>query len=78
MTKKYNEFLNEKLSDKLSGFNEEDLKQQFLNGVIKIEKFFEIIHQYNIPRPSNDEIKQAIDNLFYNGKIVNFAFYFNY
>jgi hypothetical protein len=32
MITKYNEFLNEKLSDKLSGFNEEGLKQQFLNG----------------------------------------------
>jgi ankyrin repeat protein len=42
MIKKYNEYINEKLSDKLSGFNKKGIDQQLINQQISLEKYTEI------------------------------------
>jgi hypothetical protein len=47
MIKKYTEYLNEKLSDKLSGFDEEGLKQQLDNNKIDFKTYFKICKEYN-------------------------------
>lgn len=48
MIKKYNEYINEKLSDKLSGFNEEEILNQLINDKIKWSKYFELCSKYNL------------------------------
>jgi hypothetical protein len=58
MITKYITFLNEKLSDKLSGFNEEELKFQYEKGEITIEKYLQICNKYHISLPPEDILKQ--------------------
>ena len=47
MINNYKDFINEKISDKLSGFNEEELRIQFINGKIDIEKYLYNCDKYN-------------------------------
>lgn len=58
MINNYKQFVNEKLSDKISGFDKDGLKEQFLNGKISFYKFLTICKKYNIKLPSNEEVKQ--------------------
>ena len=59
---KYNDFINEKLSDKLSGFNEEKLKQQYFSGNISIELYYERCKENNIiPFTSDEIVKQYLN-----------------
>jgi hypothetical protein len=62
---KYNDFLNEKLSDKLSGFNEEGLKQQFLKGKINLDNYFNICRKYNLEFPTQEEIFKKLKSSRY-------------
>lgn len=57
MIKKYSEYINEKLSDKLVGFDENDLKQQLIDCKISIDKYLFICIDNNI-KPSKDIIKK--------------------
>lgn len=60
---KYNEFLNEKLTDNLSGFDENELKQRLVNNEIDIVKYLDICDRYHLKFPTDEEIKQyLIDN----------------
>lgn len=68
MIKKYNEFLNEKLSDKLSGFNADELYQQFLDGKLTPEKFLDLYEQYNIKIP--DDFEKIIKDKLYNNEML--------
>jgi ankyrin repeat protein len=65
MIKRYNKYVTEKLSDKLSGFNEEELKKQFFNGKIDIKKYLEICKENNI-KINKDEIKNWYLNDYIN------------
>lgn len=56
MITKYTEFLNEKLTDKLSGFNVEEMKQQFLDGKIDIILYLNLCKKYHIEFPTDKEI----------------------
>ena len=47
MIKKYNEYINEKLSDKLSGFNKTEIEQQLISGKISLDKYNELCKKYN-------------------------------
>lgn len=58
MITKYITFLNEKISDKLSGFNEEELKFQYEKGEITIEKYLQLCNKYHISLPPEDILKQ--------------------
>lgn len=64
MIKRYNEYVTEKLSDKLSGFNEEELKKQLLNGELDFNNYLNVCEKNNIQIDIN-EIKQW----FLTGKI---------
>ena len=68
MIKKYNEYIAEKLSDKLSGFNEEELKQQLLDDKIDIFKYIKICDEYKLPYPSKDELKKSFK--YYSTEVV--------
>lgn len=56
MIQKYNEFLNEKLTDTLRGFDEEGLKQQLIDNKIDIFKYLQFCEKYNLEYPSNEEL----------------------
>jgi ankyrin repeat protein len=63
MIKKYNEFLNEKISDKLSGFNFDEIKQQLETNKINIFKYIEVCKNNNLSLPSDEEIQKYLINL---------------
>lgn len=65
MIKRYNDFLNEKLSDKLSGFDEKSLEQQYLDGKIDFFKYIKICFENNIKIPE-DYISNEINKNLYN------------
>jgi hypothetical protein len=67
---KYNEFINEKLSDKLSGFTKEDFLNKLLSGEINISEFFKIYSKYKLDI-DYDELKPY----FLNDKIDFNEFY---
>lgn len=57
-----NQFVTEKLTDNLKGFDADELKQQFIDGKLDFYKYIRICKTNNI-LPSNEEIKQLyLDN----------------
>jgi hypothetical protein len=74
----YNDEINEKLTDKLRGFNEESLKQQFLNGKIEYNNYLSKCNYYNFELPSKDEIHMYvskymnINDMFFHSCLYNF------
>lgn len=65
MIKKYKTFLNEKLTDNLKGFDEKELKQQFLDGEIEIVRYFNICKKYNLKMlPSELDLKNYFNNYY--------------
>lgn len=62
MIKKYNKFINEKLTDNLKGFNEEGLKQQFINKEIGYNTYIDLCKEYNFKLPSNEILLQFVNN----------------
>jgi hypothetical protein len=52
-----------KTSELLHGFNEEELKNQYLNNKISYSKYLDICSENNIKLPSIEEINQSyVDN----------------
>lgn len=79
MIKKYIEFLNEKLTDNLKGFDEQGLKQQFTNGEIDIEKYLQLCNKYNIEISGDEILKEYyLDNNFSIRKYLYLAQKYNY
>lgn len=56
MIKNYKEYITEKLSDKLSGFDAESLKKQYESGKINIFKYLSLCEQNNIDIDYDDFI----------------------
>lgn len=48
MIKKYNEYINEKLTDILKGFDENDLKQQFIDDKINFKDYLKLCKIYDL------------------------------
>jgi hypothetical protein len=61
MIKKYNEFINEKLSDKLSGFDNNEIIQQLLNKKIDFRKYIKLQLKYNLKSLTSEELKYLLD-----------------
>jgi hypothetical protein len=83
MITKFNEYITEKLSDKLSGFNEEKLKQQLINGKIDIFKYLDICKKYNIEITDDSLIKKeyekySLEDILYKSFTVNSKFAIDY
>lgn len=57
---KYKQFLNEKISDKLSGFNQKQLKNQLMNNKIDLDKYLHLCNKYSIELPNDEEIKEYL------------------
>ena len=53
MIKKYNEYTNEKLTDKLQGFDKDELFKQFLDNKLTAEKLLDNCEKYNIKIPDD-------------------------
>lgn len=70
MIKKYNEYINEKLTDKLSGFDEHELFNQYLDKKINIYKFVDMYRQYNLNYPNEKIVKQYVMD----GKIPSYEY----
>lgn len=47
MIKNYNEYINEKLTDNLKGFNKNEIEQQLIDGKITSDKYYELCKKYN-------------------------------
>lgn len=73
MIKKYDEFLNKKLSDNLKGFNKDEIKQQFLNGELDWYKYYKILITNNLVTPTFDEITE-----WYNQNKLDIIYYCDY
>jgi hypothetical protein len=73
MIKKYGEYITEKLSDKLSGFDAEELKQQFLSDKISFDKYYSLLKQYKLQLPSFNEI-----TVYYKQNKINIIYYVDY
>lgn len=63
MIKNYKEYITEKLTDNLSGFDEQSLKQEFESGKFDIFKYIEICNKYKLPLPTDDEIIKSFEKL---------------
>lgn len=64
MIKKYNEYTNEKLTDKLQGFDKDELFKQFLDNKLTAEKLLDNCEKYNIEIPDDFEkkLKDKLNN----------------
>lgn len=56
MIKRYNDFLNEKLSDKLSGFDSDEITNRFLTGKLDIYVYLNVCRINKLKFPSTDEL----------------------
>lgn len=70
MIKKYNEFINEKLTDNLKGFDEQGILNQLIDGTINFYKYFELALKYNF-----DVNYEYLKEYFLNKKIDFYDFY---
>lgn len=52
----YNQFINESILDKMTGYSEEDIKNNFFNGKINIIKYIDICNEAGWKKPTSEEV----------------------
>lgn len=73
----YNEFLNEKLSDKLRGFDIKDMEQQILNGKYDLDIYYKHVKNDNYPKLSDEFLLNYLINKN-RAELIWFSVYFEF